>query len=166
MQFWKLFWHIWYWNVRQSNFVTMRDRLLLQSTSGSTKCDRLLLQSALGIKKCDSYYKVRRNTSPVQKFNLRNVFNRFQISKSFHSKFLKKTCLSTVILVSYWDKSAKSSTNKTSKSFNSYFPQTVLCFFKFDFTSPLENFQKDLACQKRKYQNQFYFSESAVFYMI
>ena len=37
--------------VRQSNFIT--------------KCDRMLLQSASGITKCDSYHKVRRNTGGV-----------------------------------------------------------------------------------------------------
>ena len=69
-----LFWHISYYKVRQSNFITKCDRLLLQSASGITKCDRLLLQSAPGITKCDRlllqsasgitkcgrlYYKVR-----------------------------------------------------------------------------------------------------------
>ena len=62
VQFRKLFWHISYYKVRQSNFITKCDRLLLQSVSGVTKCDRLLLQSASGIIKCDSYYKVKRNT--------------------------------------------------------------------------------------------------------
>ena len=57
----RLFWHISYYKVRQSNFITKCDRLLLQSAPGITKCDRLLLQSASGITKCDSYYKVRRN---------------------------------------------------------------------------------------------------------
>ena len=51
--------------MRQSNFITKCDRLLLQSTSGITKCDRMLLQSASGITKCDSYYKVRRNIDYV-----------------------------------------------------------------------------------------------------
>ena len=46
MQFPRLFWHISYYKVRQSNFITKCDRLLLQSASGITKCDRL-------------YYKVR-----------------------------------------------------------------------------------------------------------
>ena len=74
MQFRRLFWHISYYKVRQSNFITKCDRLLLQSVSGITKCDRLLLQSASGITKCDRlllqsgsgitkcdklYYKVR-----------------------------------------------------------------------------------------------------------
>ena len=76
MQFRRLFWHISYYKVRQSNFITKCDRLLLQSVSGITKCDRLitkcaryykvwqtLLQSVSGITKCDSYYKVRCNTS-------------------------------------------------------------------------------------------------------
>ena len=58
MQFRRLFWHISNYKVRQSNFITKCDRLLLQSESGITKCERLLLQSALGITKCDSYYKV------------------------------------------------------------------------------------------------------------
>ena len=60
IQFRRLFWHISYYKVRQSNFITKCDRLFLQSASGITKCDRLLLQSASGITKCDRlYYKVR-----------------------------------------------------------------------------------------------------------
>ena len=65
VQFRRFFWHISYYKVRQSNFITKCDRILLQGTSGITKCDRLLLQSASGITKCDSYYKVRRNTGGV-----------------------------------------------------------------------------------------------------
>ena len=61
IQFGWFFLHILYYKVRQSNFITKHDRLLLQSASCITKCDRLLLQSASGITKCDSYYKVRRN---------------------------------------------------------------------------------------------------------
>ena len=58
IQFRRLFWHISYYKVRQSNFITKCDRLLLQSASGITKCDRLLLQRASGITKCDRlYYK-------------------------------------------------------------------------------------------------------------
>ena len=49
MQFCRLFSHILYYKVRQSNFIT--------------KCDKLLLQSASGITKCGSYYKVTRNNS-------------------------------------------------------------------------------------------------------
>ena len=60
MQFRRLFWHISYYKVRQSNFITNYDRLFLQSASGITKWDRLLLQSASGITKRDRlYYKVR-----------------------------------------------------------------------------------------------------------
>ena len=46
MKFRRLFWHISYYKVRQSNFITKCDRLLLQSVLGITKYDRL-------------YYKVR-----------------------------------------------------------------------------------------------------------
>ena len=46
MQFRRLFCHISYYQVRQSNFIAKCDRLLLQSASGITKCDKL-------------YYKVR-----------------------------------------------------------------------------------------------------------
>ena len=49
----RLFWHISYYKVWQSNFITICDKLLLQSASGVTKCDRLLLQSASGVTKCD-----------------------------------------------------------------------------------------------------------------
>ena len=60
IQFCRLFWHILYYKVRQSNFITKRDRLLLQSASGITNCDRLLLLKASVITKCDRlYYKVR-----------------------------------------------------------------------------------------------------------
>ena len=45
----RLFWHISYYKVWQSNSITICDKLLLQSASGVTKCDRLLLQSASGI---------------------------------------------------------------------------------------------------------------------
>ena len=41
MQFRRLFWHIPYYKVRQSNFITKYDRLLLQSASGIKKYDRL-----------------------------------------------------------------------------------------------------------------------------
>ena len=59
MQFRRLFWHVLYHKVRQSNFITKCDRLLLQGASGITKCDRLSLQNASGITKCDTlYYKV------------------------------------------------------------------------------------------------------------
>ena len=46
IQFRRLFRHIFYYKWRQGNFITKCYRLLLQSTSGITKCDRL-------------YYKVR-----------------------------------------------------------------------------------------------------------
>ena len=73
IQFRRVFLHISYNKVRQSNFITKYGRLILQSVSGITKCDRLfitkcvryykvwqtLLQSASGITQCDSYYKVR-----------------------------------------------------------------------------------------------------------
>ena len=49
----RLFWHISYYKVWHSNFIT--------------KCGRLLLQSASSITKCDSYKKVRRNTLRVRK---------------------------------------------------------------------------------------------------
>ena len=50
----RLFWHISYYKVRKSNFITKRDRLLLQSASGIAKYDRMLLQSASDIAKCDN----------------------------------------------------------------------------------------------------------------
>ena len=46
MQFRRLFRHISYYKVRQSDFITKYDRLLLQSASGITKYGRL-------------YYKLR-----------------------------------------------------------------------------------------------------------
>ena len=55
----RLFWHISYYKVRQSNFITKCDRLLLQNASGITKCDRIyykvrqVLQSATVITKRD-----------------------------------------------------------------------------------------------------------------
>ena len=56
VQFRRLFWHFSYDKVQQSNFITKRDRMLLQSASGITKCHRLLLQSGSGITKCDKLY--------------------------------------------------------------------------------------------------------------
>ena len=59
IQFCRSFWHISYYKVQQSNFITKCDRLLLQIVSGITKCDRLLLQNASGITECDRlYYKL------------------------------------------------------------------------------------------------------------
>ena len=65
MQFRMLFWHILYYKVRQSNFTTKCERLLLQSASGITKCDKLLLQTVPGTTKCDNYYKVTRNNCTI-----------------------------------------------------------------------------------------------------
>ena len=62
MQFRRLFWHISYYKVRQSNLIKKCDRLLLQSASGIYKVWQTLLQSASGITKCGGYYKVRRNS--------------------------------------------------------------------------------------------------------
>ena len=59
IQFRRLYWHISYYKMRQSNFITKCDKLLLQSASGITKCDRLyykvrqVLQSAAVITKWD-----------------------------------------------------------------------------------------------------------------
>ena len=57
IQFRRLFWHILYYKVRQSNFITKCDRLLLQSASGITKCDRL-------------YYNVRQVLQSVRVINV------------------------------------------------------------------------------------------------
>ena len=60
IQFRRLFWHISYYKMRQSNFITKCDRLLLQSVSGITKCDRL-------------YYKVRQvlqNVTVITKWDV------------------------------------------------------------------------------------------------
>ena len=54
-----LFWHISYYKVQQSNFITKSDRLLLQNAPDITKCDRIyykvrqVLQSATVITKWD-----------------------------------------------------------------------------------------------------------------
>ena len=60
MQFCRLFWHISYYKVRQSNFITKCDRLLLQSvTNGYYKVwqiyykGRQVLQSVTVITKWD-----------------------------------------------------------------------------------------------------------------
>ena len=45
--------------------ITKCDKSLLQNASGITKCGRLLLQSVSGITKCDSYYKVRHNSGNI-----------------------------------------------------------------------------------------------------
>ena len=60
IQLCRLFRHIPYYKMRQSNFTTKCDRLLSQSVSGFTNCDRLLLQSASGITKCDRLYSKMR----------------------------------------------------------------------------------------------------------
>ena len=64
-QFSRLFWHISYYKVWQSDFIRKCDRLLLQSASGTTKCDKLyykvrqVLQSLTDfITECVRYYKV------------------------------------------------------------------------------------------------------------
>ena len=66
IQFRRLYWHISYNKMRQSNFITKCDKLLLQSASGITKCDRLyykvrqVLQSVIDfITKCVRYYKAQ-----------------------------------------------------------------------------------------------------------
>ena len=53
IQFRRLFWHISYNKVRQSNFITKYERLLLQSVSGITKVWQTV------ITKCVRYYKVQ-----------------------------------------------------------------------------------------------------------
>ena len=59
IQIHRLFWHISYYKVQESNFITKCDRLLLQSASGITKCPRLcykarqVLQSLTIIAKSD-----------------------------------------------------------------------------------------------------------------
>ena len=77
IQFRNLFWHISYYKVRQSNFITKCDRLLLQSASGITKCDRVyykvrqVLQSVTEfITKCARYYKVRQLLQSYQNVRL------------------------------------------------------------------------------------------------
>ena len=55
VDFRRLFSHILYYKVRQNNFITKCDRLLLQSASGITKCDRL-------------YYKVSQVLQSVTDF--------------------------------------------------------------------------------------------------
>ena len=77
IQFRRLFWDILYYKVRQSNFITKCDRLLLQSASGITKRGRLLLQSKSGITKCGRlYYKVRQvlqSVTAITKWDLTHV---------------------------------------------------------------------------------------------
>ena len=58
-QFCRLFWHISYCKVQQSNFITKYDRLLLQNASGITKYDwryykvRQVLQSVTVVTEWD-----------------------------------------------------------------------------------------------------------------
>ena len=59
---------------------TKRNRSLLQSVSGITKCGRLLWQISSVITKCDNYYKVRRN------LHVRN-FGMYEIAKKRERKF-------------------------------------------------------------------------------
>ena len=68
--------------MRQSNFITKFDRLLLESASGIKKCNRMLLlqvlqsvtdfiKSTSDITKCKNYYKVK-----VTKLS-RNILHRY-----------------------------------------------------------------------------------------
>ena len=75
--------------MRQSNFITKCDRLLLQSASGITKCDRLLLQRAPGITKCDGlYYKVRQ----VSQSNTGMIIHKNNEPKSTRKKISDTIC--------------------------------------------------------------------------
>ena len=71
----RLFWHISYYKVRQSNFITKCDRLLLQSASGITKCDRL-------------YYKVRQ----VSQSNTGMIIHKNNEPKSTRKKISDTIC--------------------------------------------------------------------------
>ena len=83
----RLFWQILYCKVQQSNYITKRDRLLLQSTSGITKCDRLLLQSVSGIKKCGRLYcKVRQL---LQSVTVITKWERQQLEHSYRAALEK-----------------------------------------------------------------------------
>ena len=80
MQFRRLFWHISYYKIRQRNFITKCDRLLLQSVSGITKCDRL-------------YYKVRQvlqSETVITKWDVTNVLELIKCSviKRMWSSFI------------------------------------------------------------------------------
>ena len=60
--------------MRQSDFITKCDRLLLQIALGIAKCDRLLLQSVSGILKCDRLYynvcQVLQSTTVITKWDV------------------------------------------------------------------------------------------------
>ena len=64
IQFRRLFWHISYLKVRQSDFITKCDRQLLQSSSATTKCYRL-------------YYKVRQVLQSVSQTTPPNICTTF-----------------------------------------------------------------------------------------
>ena len=91
-----LLWHISYYKVRQNNFITKCDRLLLQSVSGIVKCDRLYLQSASGIIRCVSYYKVRRNIVAQNKLVQSLFLNKVAGLRTEFCKIFKKSFLQNI----------------------------------------------------------------------
>ena len=91
-----LLWHISYYKVRQNNFITKCDRLLLQSVSGIVKCDRLYLQSASGIIRCVSYYKVRRNIVAQNKLVQSLFLNKVAGLRPEFCKIFKKSFLQNI----------------------------------------------------------------------
>ena len=60
VQFRRLFWHISYYKVRQSNLLQTVKDCYYKACQVLPKCDRLLLQSVSSITKCDRlFYQVR-----------------------------------------------------------------------------------------------------------
>ena len=67
IQFWKLFWHIWYYKMQQSNFLqSLTDCYYKVSQVLQSMID--FLPSASVITKWDSYYKV---TVPVSDYEFK-----------------------------------------------------------------------------------------------
>ena len=88
MQFCRLLWHISHYKVRQSNFITKCDRLLLQSASGITKCDRL-------------YYNMRQVLQSVTVITRWDV-TILSISTSTPSPFSALSHLSSKMFDTFW----------------------------------------------------------------
>ena len=109
MQFRRLFRHISSYKMRQSNFIT--------------KCDRLLLQSASVVTNCDSYYKVRRNNCIIP----RCLYSLFILFCSLIS-VCKKRNIKTMLTLPYpynWQKSNNKMKEKKSQEYQSMDPEYV-----------------------------------------
>ena len=151
----RLFWHTSCYKVRQSNFITKCDRLLLQSTSGIAKCDGLLLQSASGITKCDGlYYKVcqvLQSATVITKWDVTLVLqiNSLKVLLILKQNFQKKEPL-LAKLQRWWVMMGLFCTKKRFSSF----VQMIFLFQKICFIlKVLKIFKMFCHCHQKTYQS-------------